>query len=72
MLAFNIVRQSTPEMRRAIHQRDVAFQKRFAMENYLQDQSSELAEHWVEAADAEYVRMKLCAGSLTMVMLYGC
>lgn len=72
MLNFNIIRPITPEMRRALHQRDVEFQKRFAMENYLQDQTSELAEHWIEASDAEYARMKLSAGSLTMVMLYGC
>lgn len=57
---------------RALHQRDVEFQKRFAMENYLQDHVSELAEHWVEASDDEYNRVDLTIGAITMVLLYGC
>jgi hypothetical protein len=57
---------------RALHQRNVEFQKRFAMENYLQDHVSELAEHWIEASDDEYNRVDLTAGSIIMVLLYGC
>lgn len=74
MLFLNQPVEIDPAIQRRNHQRNAAFQRRFAMENYLQDHSSELSVHWIEASDAEYDRISQYKHipALLLTMLYGC